>query len=366
MTNFSLMKSIVLKYISLIIFLPSLILSAQIPTGYYDSALGLADGDLKYALNQIIDNHTEFSYTSSSIDVWDILKETDRDPNNSDNVILIYSGISINAAQEYNNADGWTREHVWAKSRGDFGTTTGPGTDVHALRPLDNTTNTTRNNRSFDNCITCLDVIDRWGNTTGSKKDSNIWTFEPRDEVKGDVARMIFYMTIRYEGLDSYPDLELTELVLPQENDDPVHGVLSTLLEWHRIDPVDDWEKNRNNIIYYSYQNNRNPFIDSPILAEHIWGNKIGVNWSGEETLNITSIDDISLSIYPNPAHDLINIKGLKGKAKIIIYDLTGRELLTQQINANSNTIVVSELKGIYLVNIVVQEKIFTKKILIK
>ena len=58
-----------LKYISLIIFLPSLILSAQIPTGYYDSALGLADGDLKYALNQIIDNHTEFSYTSSSIDV---------------------------------------------------------------------------------------------------------------------------------------------------------------------------------------------------------------------------------------------------------------------------------------------------------
>ena len=124
------MKSIVLKYISLIIFLPSLILSAQIPTGYYDCALGLADGDLKYALNQIIDNHTEFSYTSSSIDVWDILKETDRDPNNSDNVILIYSGISINAAQEYNNANGWTREHVWAKSRGDFGTVTGPGTDV--------------------------------------------------------------------------------------------------------------------------------------------------------------------------------------------------------------------------------------------
>ena len=184
--------------------------------------------------------------------------------------------------------------------------------------------------------------------------------------MKGDVARMIFYMTIRYEGLDSYPDLELTELVLPQENDDPVHGVLSTLLEWHRNDPVDDWEKNRNNIIYYSYQNNRNPFIDSPILAEHIWGNKIGVNWSGEETLNITLIDDTSLSIYPNPAQNLINIKGLKGSAKIIIYDLTGRELLTQQINANSNTIVVSELKGIYIVNIIVREKIFKKKILIK
>jgi endonuclease I len=158
------------KYLNTIFLLFTFTLSAQVPTEYYDSAKNLSDSNLKYELNQIIDNHTEFYYTSSEIDVWDILKDTDRDPNNSDNVILIYSGISVNGAQEYNSTNGWTREHIWAKSRGDFGTAIGIGTDVHALRPLDNTTNSIRNNRSFDNCSTCIDVIDKWANTTGSQK----------------------------------------------------------------------------------------------------------------------------------------------------------------------------------------------------
>jgi endonuclease I len=159
-----------LKYISVIFFLLTIILSARVPTGYYDSAKNLTDDNLKFELNQIIDNHTEFNHTSSEIDVWDILKETDKDPNNSDNVILIYSGISVNGEQEYNNANGWTREHIWAKSRGDFGTSIGIGTDVHALRPLDNTTNSIRNNRSFNNCTTCIDVIDRWATQLGQKR----------------------------------------------------------------------------------------------------------------------------------------------------------------------------------------------------
>ena len=161
------------KLLSVLFFLFTTILSAQIPTGFYNSAKNLADENLKYELKQIIDNYIEFYYTDSNTGVWDILKDTDRDPNNSDNVILIYSGISVNGAQEYNGANGWTREHIWAKSRGDFGTTIGVGTDVHALRPLDNATNSIRNNRSFDNCSTCIDVVDKWGNTTGRQKDAN-------------------------------------------------------------------------------------------------------------------------------------------------------------------------------------------------
>lgn len=117
-----------MKHLILVLFLLFFnLISAQIPSGYYASILDLADDNLKFELNQIIDNHIEFTYMSSNTDVWDILKETDRDPNNSENVILIYSGLSINAAQEYNNANGWTREHIWAKSRGDFGTYTGVG-----------------------------------------------------------------------------------------------------------------------------------------------------------------------------------------------------------------------------------------------
>ena len=349
------------QYPTIIFFLFSVIISGQVPSGYYDSANNLADDNLKYALNQVIDNHTEFYYTSSSTDVWDILKETDKDPNNSENVILIYSGISINGAQEYNSANGWTREHIWAKSRGDFGTAIGVGTDVHALRPLDNTTNSKRSNRSFNNCTTCEDVIDKWGNTTGSKKDANDWSFEPRDEVKGDVARMMFYMAVRYEGLDSYPDLELTESMLPQGNKEPIHGVLSTLLEWHRNDPVNEWEKNRNNIIYDSYQNNRNPFIDFPIIAEHIWGTKIGVNWTGDEALGVNDFKRVSLIIYPNPASKNISIKGLNAKAQVNIYDTLGRKILELQIDTDNNTIDVSKLKGMYLVNILTQDKFITK-----
>jgi endonuclease I len=355
----------VLKHLSAIFFFLSVVLFAQVPSGYYDTAKNLADDNLKYELNQIIDNHTEFTYTSSNTDVWDILKETDKASNNSDNVILIYSGISVNGAQEYNNADGWTREHVWAKSRGDFGTSTGTGTDVHALRPLDNTTNSVRSNRSFNNCDSCEDVTDKWGNTTGSKKDANEWSFEPRDEVKGDVARMIFYMSVRYEGLDNFPDLELTESILPQSDKEPLHGVLSTLLDWHRNNPVDTWEENRNNIIYYSYQNNRNPFIDFPELAEHIWGTKKGVNWTGENTLENTDYKGLSIVVYPNPSSTIIKIKGLFSEGKISIYDAIGRRVLVSIINNDANTIDVSRFSGMYIVKINSQGKTITKPVLI-
>ena len=352
------------QYPTIIFFLFSVIISGQVPSGYYDSANNLADDNLKYALNQVIDNHTEFYYTSSSTDVWDILKETDKDPNNSENVILIYSGISINGAQEYNSANGWTREHIWAKSRGDFGTAIGVGTDVHALRPLDNTTNSKRSNRSFNNCTTCEDVIDKWGNTTGSKKDANDWSFEPRDEVKGDVARMMFYMAVRYESLDSSPDLELTELMPIRGDKESIHGVLSTLLKWHRDDPVNEWEENRNNIIYNSYQNNRNPFIDFPMLAEHIWGTEIGINWTGEETLGISDFKEPSIIIYPNPASKSINIKGINTKAQVNIYDAIGRKVLESNLGSDKN-IDVSGLSGMYVVLIITSKKAITKCIAI-
>ena len=126
------LKSNYLSVLSLFFFT---VISGQVPNGYYDAAKNLAGENLKSALNQIIANHREYTYTSSSTDVWDILKETDRDPNNVDNVILIYSGVSVNAAQEYNSANGWTREHIWAKSRGDFGTAIGVGMYLHILRP---------------------------------------------------------------------------------------------------------------------------------------------------------------------------------------------------------------------------------------
>ncbi len=88
-----------LKNVLVVLLISALVLSGsgQIPTGYYNAADGLSGGALKAALNNIIDGHTEYPYTSSSTDVWDLLKVADRDPNNPDNVLCIYSGFSIPA-----------------------------------------------------------------------------------------------------------------------------------------------------------------------------------------------------------------------------------------------------------------------------
>lgn len=254
---------------------------SQIPPGYYNSADGLTGNSLKAALNDIIDGHIEFPYTSSNTDTWDILKETDKDTIDPSKVILLYSGWTVDGAQEYNGGNGWNREHVWAKSRGDFGTSQGPGTDVHALRPCDISVNSARNNRWFD--FGNEEYIDTDG-PTGSFTSSTEWVWEPRDEVKGDVARMLFYMVVRYEGENGEVDLELVDY-LPTDNNtnDPIHAVLNTLLLWHNADPVDDWERNRNDVIYYNYQENRNPFIDHPEYVQEIWGSPANIN---KETLH--------------------------------------------------------------------------------
>ena len=243
---------------------------AQIPVGYYDPADGLTGTALKDALNDIIDGHTEYTYTSTGTDVWDILKETDKDTANSDNVILIYSGQSVNAAQEYNSGAGWTREHVWAKSRGDFGTTKGAGTDIHHLKPCDVSINSAHNNRWFAECSD--PYLDGGADSTGSYTSSAQWVWKPRNEVKGDVARMIFYMATRYEGENGELDLEVIDSI-PSDNDtqEPIHALLSDLLLWHIEDPVDSFEINRHEVIY-SYQNNRNPYIDHPEYVQEVFG----------------------------------------------------------------------------------------------
>lgn len=286
---------------------------AQIPAGYYSSVEGLKGVELKAALNDIIDGHVQFPYTSTSIDVWDILKETDKDTIDPSKVILLYTGWTVDAAQEYNKGRGWTREHVWAKSRGGFGTRLGPGTDVHALRPCDITVNTARSNRWFG----CGDYeyIDGDG-ATGSYTSSSAWVWEPRDIVKGDVARMIFYMATRYEEESGELDLFMIDSI-PRDikTKAPVHGRLSVLLQWHEEDPVDNWERNRNEVIY-SYQGNRNPFIDRPEFVDGIWGNS-----------PIMYEEDCELNIDGNSTSSLEEESNVKSRLVIKVVDVLGREV---------------------------------------
>ena len=175
---------------------------------------------------------------------------------------------------------------------------------------------------------------------------------------------MIFYMAVRYEGYDSYPDLEVSETILGVSDTSPLHGVLSTLLEWHRNDPVDSWEENRNDIIYYNYQNNRNPFIDYPELAEYIWGNQTGSIWNS--SLSVAEGNQIALNLYPNPTSNFISISGLTTEVEVEIYDPLGKKVLFEKIERNQNKIDVSQLKpGVYLFKIREFDNITLKRVLI-
>jgi len=334
----------------------SLNVIGQIPNGYYDSAEGLSGEDLKIALYNIIKGHIEFPYTSSSTDTWDILKEADQDPDNSNNVLGIYSNFSMDAAQEFNSGDGWSREHVWAKSRGDFGTSLGAGTDVHHLRAADISTNSARNNRNFDNAdIEYVDNSGTYNGTTQSKTSSSEWSWEPPNEVKGDVARMIFYMATRYEGENDEPDLELTETLMDNTDKSPFHARLSTLLAWHLADAVSNEEINRNNIIF-SYQENRNPYIDHPEYVCEIYDCDNTVT-----SFSFASIKDkISLNVFPNPTDDFINLRlNLKTSqsVQINILDINGQSVysLSNRLltNFNEEKIDISELEnGLYILKI--------------
>jgi len=224
---------------------------------YYKNALGKTGTGLKSSLHTIISSQTKLSYSA----LWEALKVTDQDPANSNNVKLLYSGISRSKTLNGGDAGDWNREHVWAISHGDLTTSTGPGTDLHHIRPEDVQVNSIRGNKDFDNGGS------GFTNSGGSLTDSN--SFEPRDAVKGDVARMIFYMIVRYEGGDGWADLEGNDSVSNGGN--PYMGRLTVLKQWNDEDPPDAFEERRNQVIYDTYQKNRNPFIDHPEWVEAIW-----------------------------------------------------------------------------------------------
>ena len=167
------------------------------------------------------------------------------------------------------------------------------GTDVHNLRACNSVVNSTRSNYSFDYCesISCEQ-------TYGNSYSSSSLVFEPRDEDKGDVARIIFYMDVRYEGDSGEEDLDMTESILSTSSKLPLHGVRTTLLEWHELDPVDDFERNRNNVIY-SFQGNRNPFIDHPELVDFLWGDLQQELWNSSLSTSNGSVD--TKFYIPNP-----------------------------------------------------------------
>lgn len=214
---------------------------------------------LRLGIHEKIKNHTRLTYKEA----WSALMYTDEDPNNINNVILLYSGRSqLKNLKCGSGSDCWNREHVWAKSHGFPQKGMKAYTDIHHLRPADMSINSSRGNKDFD-----IGGEAHHEAPVNTRSDEDSW--EPRDEVKGDIARMLFYMDVRYEGTDpKTPDLVLVNKIT--ESGQPNLGKLCTLLQWHKNDPVSDWEQRRNDRIE-EIQGNRNPFIDNPEYADILW-----------------------------------------------------------------------------------------------
>lgn len=214
-------------------------------------------------------------YTSSSggEDVWEALTDLDKGTEEG-TVRLIYSQRDIPAIPRGTSST-WNREHLYPKSRGvryngaDF-------TDVHHLRPADWNVNSARNNLYFGDCNTSQCTVPAANEAASdTAKDSSIFT--PPASVRGDIARAMFYMDMRYSAQNNNgDDLVLTDC--PRDNlDDPTTtnrdmAYLSVLLTWHAADPVSDEEKIRNSRVCERWQGNRNPFVDFPDLVPQFFG----------------------------------------------------------------------------------------------
>ena len=152
----------------------------------------------------------------------------------------------------------------------------GVGTDVHNLKPADGGLNSLRSNHEYDDLGTTGSGVNYNGSATGNRINGSAGLFEPRDKVKGDLARIILYMDLRYEGAGTEPDLVVREAL---NSGGTTHAVLSTLIDWHWADPVDSFEMNRNECDSYHARATaihlliiRNWFITSTAIQRTLLG----------------------------------------------------------------------------------------------
>ncbi|WP_159951996.1 endonuclease [Polaribacter septentrionalilitoris] len=234
---------------------------------YNDVNLNLTGITLKEELaTKIINTHTRFLFYDQ---IWSASKVTDVNQEDTSQVVLIYgwengsdTDITNNRTRGIDNNGGsvgqWNREHVFSRSLGtpNLGES-GPGSDAHHLRPSDVQRNSSRGNKKF-----------AIGSGANSGASNGGWY--PGDEWKGDVARMMMYLYLRY-GNRCLP----TNVGIGNSSATP-DDMIDLFLQWNAEDPVSNFEKQRNtyheNTLNPYAQGNRNPFIDNPRLATRIWG----------------------------------------------------------------------------------------------
>jgi endonuclease I len=269
-------------------------------TGYYQHVNASSPSQLRCSLHDTIRGHTAYPYSGTGTNVWTILEIADENPANTSQIVDAYRNRAypkVSGRAGTGTGVTYNREHTWPNSLG-FGTTTGnlglphsPYTDTHMLYLTDTGYNADRGNMPYADCALSAqcgervtDATNGTGGGSGAYPGNSNWfkgpngntgSFQVWSKRRGDMARAVLYMAIRYEGDNhpgtgqSEPDLELTDdrskIVITSAS--PAYmGLLTTLLAWHQADPPDAAERARNEVIF-SFQGNRNPFIDHPEWA---------------------------------------------------------------------------------------------------
>ncbi len=284
-------------------------LKAQIPAGYYNAANGLEGYALKTALSNIIDGHNSHSYDA----LYDGYETTDTDNyyENDGTVLDMYSE-NPSGTDPYNYTHGnrqcgnyssendcYNREHIFPQ--GFFNEASPMKSDIHFVVPSDGKVNGMRNNYPFGEVGSAS-----FTSLNGSKLGSCVspgysgTVFEPIDEFKGDIARMLLYFVTRYQTqLSSFS---------PSDSNNPLDGStgqsfetwqVNVLLSWHELDPVSQREIDRNEAAY-DWQNNRNPFIDHPEYVRCIWATCSGITFTSSPALTAMETSPYTYNITYN------------------------------------------------------------------
>jgi endonuclease I len=343
---------------------------AGAPAPYYNgfnfSQSGMA---LKNALaSKITASHTKIlTYQQAE----NALKIVDLDPENTTNtnVLLIYgfssdicptsSATDKDHRRRNKESDGggasceWNREHTYAKSLGtpDLGES-GPGADAHHLRAADVQRNGDRGSEKF-------------AAGSGDSHDVNSSTWYPGDEWKGDVARMMMYMYLRYGSRCLPKNVGVGVTVATDTN------MIDLFLQWNAEDPVSQYEDNRNTYLGNASnqygQGNRNPFIDNPYLATMIWGGPIAENrWPSLAVSDLTALNKVI--VFPNPANEnTINIYSETSIDRLQLVNINGQVIRDIQNPLFLDKVFTLQAlpSGFYFIRLTSENRTATQKVLV-
>ncbi len=366
------------KQITILLLTIAVSVWGQAPDGYYDDAEGLTGYQLKTALKEIIDGHIDKGYDY----LYTIYEDSDSDYyyENDGTVLDMYSekpneadAYNYHHQQEtcgtyHNEGDCYNREHIVPQSI--FNSASPMKSDAHFVVPTDGYVNNRRSSYPFGEVSNPT-----WTSTNGSKLGTNSTdgysgtVFEPIDEFKGDIARMLFYVATRYEDeIAGWGDTDMFDGTSDHVFSD---WFLEILLSWHNQDPVSQREIDRNNAVY-SYQENRNPFIDHPGWVAEIWDTSPDTEAPTiPANLSFVSITDTSMSITWDASTDdrgvdeyLIYVDGTQvATTSTTNYTISGLESATtyqvcvkaRDVSGNtsdcSNTITGTTLNAIFSEN---------------